>query len=107
MAPVVVDDASPHCSIGSILVDFPHCRIDSEPAGIAVLPVRLEHGLPHHFSDEFGVRGRIADRLPHDEGRVLGLLELPVADEPQFVHAPQNVELAGARPFRIGDGIEG
>ena len=53
------------------------------------------------------MRGRIADRLPHHERRILRLLELPVADEPQLVHAPQNVELAGARPFRIRDGIEG
>ncbi len=69
MASVVVEQAPAHRGICGVLVGLAYRRVDPQPAGIALVAVGFDDCLARHFGDEFGVRGVVAQRLPHDQRR--------------------------------------
>ena len=108
MPAIVVEHASPHCSISRLLLGLANGGPDRDPLGVGILAVGVEHDLPGHFGDGVRVGGqRVANPLADRQLRILGVLQLRIADEAQFVHAPQHVELPRLGALGVGDGIVG
>ncbi len=79
---------------------------DNQSAGVGLIPVLRNHGLSHHLGHIVGVY--LTPDTPHRsqlEFLGLGLFRLSLGDEAVFFHALNDVELAGARTFRVGDRV--
>ena len=105
VAPIVVEHPPANGSVRSVLVGFADGRVDGEAARITLLAIGFDHRQADHFGDKFGVRRIVLERLPDDQGRLLGLLELLIVDEMQIVHSPKYVELAQLSTFRVRDRV--
>ena len=81
--------------------------VNVEPACVGFFAVLVVHQLAHGFGDILGMHpsGVVASL----DGELFGLggLGLRGGDEAVLLHALNDVELAGARARRIGDGVEG
>ena len=91
MAPIVVEHPPANGSVRSVLVGFADGRVDGKAARITLLAIGFDHRQADHLGDKFGVRRIVLERLPDDQGRLLGLLELLIVDEMQIVHSPKYI----------------
>ena len=107
MSAIVFEHSAPHRGIGRVLVGLAHRRVHAQAARIAFIAISLDDRLAGHLGDEFGMSAVVAQCLVHRQRGILRLLELRVGDEFQFVHATQDVQLAGPGALWINHGVIG